>query len=205
MHQIDFNTLSSKLDKPTISTDILLGRVKLLDSSSRDTAAFNDNRYLPFYYHLGKEIDQSVKVIQIGAKLGLIGACFMQGCKHAVDWWAIEEEVLETSIPKNIIKSNLKMFCQGQSDLFVPWNSMDISLMSIEVNYEIAFLSESYNSELMKKYLEILWDHLISGGLLVVDYIQNEANMEIFKGFCRVKNREPHILDTRYGVGILIR
>ena len=82
---------------------------------------------------------------------------------------------------------------------------MDISLMSIEVNYEIAFLSESYNSELMKKYLEILWDHLISGGLLVVDYIQNEANMEIFKGFCRVKNREPHILDTRYGVGILIR
>lgn len=203
MDQIDFATLCSKLDKLYISTDILLGSVKLLDSSSRNTASFNDNRYLPFYYYLGKEIKHPISVIQIGTKLGLVGACFMQGCSHVADWHAIEDGS-DQRFPTNIIKSNLKKYCKGISDLET--TIATISDDSSEDDfYDIAFLSEKYDKDNIQSYLEFLWHRLKPEGLLVVDYIQNEVNLDVFKGFCRVKNREPKILDTRYGVGIIVR
>jgi hypothetical protein len=42
-------------------------------------------------------------------------------------------------------------------------------------------------------------------GLLVVDYINDKGTRQVFDKFCRVKNREPVIFNTRYGVGMVNR
>ncbi len=52
--------------------------------------------------------------------------------------------------------------------------------------------------------LEILWPFLSSGGLLVVDRVVSDKSVkDSFSNFCNIKNRDPFVIKTRYGVGIV--
>ena len=52
--------------------------------------------------------------------------------------------------------------------------------------------------------LEILWPFLSSGGLLVVDrVVSDKSAKDSFSNFCNIKNRDPFVIKTRYGVGIV--
>lgn len=210
MH-INFDLLEKTFTAGLAPTDILLGSVKLLDVSSRSAPAFQDNRYLPFYYHLGKLVKQPVVVHQVGVKLGLIAACFMQGCDYPVQWNGMEEIIDNVKLPKSIINSNLKKFSkngvEGRFCAF-PDKSMNVATAEFPVDLglaDLAFLTDKYDIDKTQNYLELLWEHLNPEGLLVVDYIHDDAVKTAFEGFCRVKNREPVIFNTRYRIGIVTR
>lgn len=202
--------LSSRLDNPTISSDILLAQVKLLDSSSRESPAFNDPRYLPFYYHLGQATSPK-KVEQIGPKLGLIAACFLQGCPTVEDWSSMDTMLDGKRPPMSIINSNIKKFFKGklnsehQTFCFgVHPNNLLIET-GVDYTFDMGLLTDQYSPEHTQIMLDYFWKHLNPSGLLVVDYIHDEAVGEVFRTFCRVKNREPLVFSTRYGVGIVTR
>lgn len=198
---MDLDFLQHKLDYNLIETSILLGAVKLLDSSSKDTPAFNDLRYFPFYYHLGTQIKPKI-IYQIGAKLGLIGACFMQGCKTVEEWHSMEN-FTELTLPASIIESNLKKFSSGKVE-FHGFNDNSLTQGIVDC-IDLGLLTEKYSKEKTKLYLEFFWKYLNPEGLLVVDYIDDDDVNESFHDFCRVKNREPHVFKTRYGIGIITR
>lgn len=190
--------MQTKLEFCLVDSSILLGTCKLLDSSSRLSPAFKDPRYFPFYFHLGTQITPK-RVVQFGSKLGLIGACFMQGCKTVEHWMAVDPS--EPKPPHQIIQSNLSKYCKGEAKAL----ELDGFLLGTERNIDLGLVTEKYPKEKFVEHLEFLWEHLQPEGLLVADYIDDDAVRDSFEGFCRVKNRKPDVFKTRYGVGILTR
>lgn len=190
--------MNIKLESYLVDSDILLGTCKLLDSESRSSPAFKDRKYLPFYYHLGTQTAPK-RVVQFGSKLGLIGACFMQGCKTVEHWLAVDPPEPKPAHP--VIQSNLSKFCKGE----VAALELGGFLLSTERDIDLGLVTEKFPKDKFVEHLEFLWEHLRPEGLLVADYIDDDAVRESFEGFCRVKNREPDVYKTRYGVGILTR
>lgn len=194
--------ISAKLDACLIESRILLGTAKLLDSASKDSPAFNDPRYFPFYYHLGKHVEVK-RVAQIGPVLGLPGACFLQGRRGVEEWYAMLPS--GSTQPATIIVANLKRYMSGLVNVYcVPAASLDNDSKP-DRPYDLALLTEKFEPEVTAKYLNYLWNGLSSEGLLVVDYIHDDAVKGTFDDFCRVKNRKPDVFKTRYGVGVLTR
>lgn len=193
---MDHVELKRKLDLAAIGSGVLLSKVKLLDLRTTETAAYRDSRYFPFYYHLGGQVSPE-RVLQIGPKLGLPAACFLQKCKTVDSWTIIEEP----NLPKSMIHANIQMYLKSKLVWFYSTN--DTAMLQ---NYDLALLTEEYDREQHTAHLNLLWDWLKPEGLLVVDYItMNETVRGSFNDFCRVKNREPVIFDTRYGTGIITK
>lgn len=188
--------LRAKLDSGLVSCQILLGRAKLLDQRSSDSAAYNDSRYLPFYYHLGAATCPSV-VCQIGSRLGLVGACFLQGCKGVREWrvWDVPEEGRPAS---GFVEPNLRGF--GAAEVHAGgWPAAWEGLA------DVALLTGHYGAARTAECLAFLWERLRPEGLLAADYIEDDDVGQVFRQFARVKNREAEVFRTRYGVGILTR
>lgn len=192
---MDAAYLKSKITNSFMRSETLLGMVKILDRSSRETPAYNDPKYLPFYYHLGTQCTPK-RVIQVGSKLGLIGACFSQGCKTIERWLAIDE--YSDNPPHNIILSNLRMYSEAN----IAYRLFDNGLF-VDNDADLCLLTEKYSLAATERYIELLWKSLRSEGLLVVDYIHDEATKKSFTEFCKVRNREPVLFDTRYGLGVV--
>lgn len=194
------NCVAEKFETKSISTDVILPHVKVNSATSKESPEFNDPRYLPFYYRLGYEIQPEFSV-QIGSKLGLVGASFLRSCKSIKEW-----HIYEKNNPNHrIVESNLKLYgCpkivfQNVED----YDKLDLEKTRLSAN--IAFLSESFDYKTSDIYLDFLWNCLKPEGLLIVDYIENKTTSESFYKFCVVKNRKPILFKTRYGVGILTR
>lgn len=183
--------LKSKLEKTDFDPEILLGSVKLLDEGSKETAAFKDSKYFPFYYHLGSQIKPK-NVIQIGPKLGLVGACFLQSCK-TVENWLIKDAFGE---PIPFIRSNLRKFA--------PKNCL-IEFGENDIKADLALFTEPCPKARFADFLNVLWDSLDSEGILLVDCLFEEFVEHKFTEFCSIKNREPVIFNTRYKVGIVTK
>lgn len=182
--------LDQKLKNSIINSEILLSGCKLIHKSIE----IDDKNYLPFYYHLGTQF-KAKNVIQIGSKLGLIGYCYMQSCKDVEIWNLIDN----FDFCKSFVESNLNQFKKIKVNYS---NKKDFE----NVNADLAFLTEKSEDKLENIHnLNYLWDNLNDKGLLIVDYIHDEAMSQAFDEFCRVKNKIGHKLKTRYGVGLIYR
>jgi hypothetical protein len=186
---MDYQALSDQVEKAAISSDILLSGTKLFDESDRQSPAYKDPRFLPFYYHLGKQVHPD-SVVQIGSKLGLTGVCFLQSC-HTVRRWLVLDDKFYS-----LARSNMRLHMGG----ILCRNTLS-EINTSRPQFDLALLTERIGDD-YSVHLEFLWNSLLPEGLLVADYI-NEDNA--FHDFCRVKNREPVVFKTRYGVGIIQR
>ena len=197
---MDIDVLKNKLSSSVINSSILLSKSKIFNSYFKETSEYKDNFYFPFYYHLGFQTNPK-KVCQIGSKLGLIGACFLQSNKNVEDWIIMDEieEAVNSSI--NLIKSNIKTHSKVNVDCI----NINNSLKNIDMFFDMCMLTDNFSEEKTKIYLEFLWSHLNKEGLLVIDYIQNGFMKDLFEEFCQIKNRIPVYFKTRYGIGIVTR
>ena len=71
--------LEEKLNKQ-LPSRIFLDRMRVLDEDSRKTSAYNDPKYIPFYYWLGTLIKPK-SLVEIGFRLGLFSGNFLKSCK----------------------------------------------------------------------------------------------------------------------------
>lgn len=195
---MDVLQLNSKLNSQTITTDILLGTCKLLDSNLRQSCTYLDPRYFPFYYHIGNQISPK-NVIQFGSKLGLIAACFMQSCKSIVNWITVEKK--DPQVPVFLIESNLKKFCKGSARLVQSDDTKTIE----ELPIDLGIVSDVFSKDELMDRLTFLWSNLNPEGLIIVDYIDQDVIGETFRVFCKLHNRESVFFKTRYGVAVVQR
>lgn len=177
-----------------ISTEVILPSIKVLNVSSKQSPEFLDPKYIPFYYRLGLELKCKI-AIQVGSKLGLIASSFLKGCKSIEEWHFFDE----IKPPINIIESNIKMSGCYKSDFNFPVD------LNKKINFlaDIAFLSQPYDSNSSLSYMKFLWDRIKSNSFLIVDYVFQPDVKKSFEDFCSIKNRNPKIIKTRYGVGII--
>jgi hypothetical protein len=198
---MDKSHLDARLANTHLDAAMLLSDAKLLDPATRDTPAFNDPRYLPFYYHLGGQLAPRAGY-QIGSKLGLVGACFMRGAKVTQSWAAADAPDPAVRHPARTIESNLSLYCKGAVSSVV---LDEAALRADGPPVDVCVLSERFPPDRAELYLDHLWRRLRSEGWLVVDYIGDEAGAAVFHKFCRVKNRQPVVFGTRYGLGVITR
>ena len=199
MDQI-LDIVASKFEERDISIDVILPNIKLLDSYSRQSPAFNDPRYLPFYYRFGCQV-RPKKVLQIGSKIGLVAASFLKGCKTVDEWFVIDE--LNSCL--NIVESNIKLNgCKKINFRFLDKNPI-IDSEEFEFFADMAIISEKFDAKKLMEYMEFAWSSLKTDCFLIVDYVKEKELNETFVSFFNIKNRKPFLFNTRYGVGVLTR
>jgi hypothetical protein len=196
--------IESKLKKQTISSRVLLDKLRLIDSYSRKSSQYQDPNYLPFYYYLGKFIFPK-SILHVGFNLGLPLCCFMQSCSVVERVLCFQRKSKEyyssklgLSNVKDIKGKNFNVdFYYG--DLF------DLECIAkIKIGFDMILITEKLNNDQINETLDMCWENLNFDGILVVDYINSNKHVgEIFKGFSKGKNRNFEIFNTRYGTGVL--
>jgi predicted O-methyltransferase YrrM len=190
--------LEEKLAK-NLPSSIFLSNMRFLDESSRFTAAYQDPSYIPFYYFLGTFIKPK-KVIEIGFKLGLFSGNLFKGCKETTKFLAFQEEKSEfysARLAKSNVKDNYKgelVVCVGSLPEFEALVNQD--------QWDCVIFNEETSYDKGRQYLEIVWHKLNLNGIIVIDHL-SKHNQELYKDFCKIKNRQETVVQTRYNVGLI--
>lgn len=199
------DVLAERLDRSHLNTQHLLGRCRLIDEGSRDTPAFTDPRYLPFYYHLGEAVP-ATSLVEIGFRLGLPSACFLQGCRGVEAFFGFREDQGEFYSPRLAV-GNVKDHFRGKIATAHGATTDPAFLDNLGGRrWDVVLIDEETEYDKHRTYLDLAWAALASGGLLVVDYLnRHEPSRRAFREFCATHGRPPAVLPTRYGVGIIQR
>lgn len=196
--------LKEDFEKQLMCSRILLDSFRLSDESSRKTGAYQDPRYLPFYYYLAKHVN-SKSLVEIGFRLGLASGCFFKRCKTVEHFLAFQEKDHELYSPR-LAHANIRDVYKGEFNTYVG-KVLDENFreMLSRRTWDLFFINENVSHDLHKSYLDLAWKHLSHDGLLVVDYVNpsNKSVYDSFTSFCRIQNRTPAFYNTRYGIGII--
>ena len=195
--------LNHELDRQTISASTLLSKFRVIDEASRKSAPYVDHRYIPFYYHLGKHV-QPKAMLEIGFRLGLFSGCFFKQCQTVEHLLAFQKKPNEYYSVRMGIK-NVTDNYKGDMHVYVGAISDDVFIKLLEArNWDLVIINEESTYEDHRLLLDLIWPHVSLGGLMTMDYITSHKPAgDIYVDFCKVHRREPVVVSTRYGVGLL--
>lgn len=199
--------VSTRLSTSALTTQHLLGRCRLIDEESRETSAFSDPHYLPFYYHLGANLPGTKNLMEIGFRLGLPSSCFLQGCPGVENYFGFHEESHGPYYSSRLARGNVLDHLNGTFDSFYGYIEDGKFLDNLRSQrWDVIIIDEEISYDKHRAYLDLVWSSLADDGLIVVDYLsQHEASRRAFREFCTTKSREPVLFPTRYGTGIIQR
>jgi hypothetical protein len=202
MEIIDFKKqLENSFNKQTISSRVLLSSFRLIHETSKKTGAFQDNRYTPFYYHLGKFVEPK-NIMEVGFYIGLLSGSFLKSCNSVQRFLAFQPK-MDGYYSSRLGSANIRDSYKGEFE-FYQGNLTDEKLFANTQELDMVIVNEEVNYDEHRVHLDILWEHLSLGGLVVMDYVDAwQPAKDAFIDFCKVKNREPHVFKTRYGTGIV--
>ena len=197
--------LENKLKTSSLSARTFLDRFRLIDESSRNTAAYNDPKYAPFYYHLGSLI-QPKNMVEIGFQLGLLSGCFLKSCK-TVDNFAAFQESSDNFYSTRIGRSNIRSLYKGKFNAHVgKFYDPEWFELFNSSKWDVIFLNEEMEYAQHMDRMESIWSQVAFNGLIVMDYINfHKPAQQAFLNFCKTKGRVPISIDTRYGVGVIVK
>ena len=192
------------LSKNLVGANILLDRFKVIDDNSRKTAVYNDPRYAPFYYHLGKYVKPK-KLVEFGFGLGFISGSFLTSCKSVERFVGFQPTPDEFYSP-TLGKANIKRVYKGNFESYVGGifdKRLDVILGA---GADFVIMNEETTYENHRVYMEFMWERMSLDGFMVIDHAhQHEPCRKAFADFCKIVNREPVLCKTRYGAGLIKR
>lgn len=198
-----FDALLKDFNKGLLPPKLLLSRFRLLDEQSRESRAYLDSRYLPFYYYLGKHFPKE-NLLVLGFGLGLETSLYLWDNKVTESTLAIQEPSLELYFEKYGL-SNVKQV--WKKDLCVYVGNFTDQLFQEKLNYKkwdiVLINQEKYDVCLL--WLNSIWSKLNDGSLICVDHMDNEEVKKAYLDFCKFKEKESLIFPTRYGVGVCLK
>lgn len=195
--------LRKQLESGNMPANILFSNLGFMNYQIKDSIRFCDSKNLPFYYHLGKQLFVS-KVLQIGLEdtSAYIGPCFMQSSKSIHHWIGIDNDMNKMI---NFVRSNIKSKMTDDGDCSILIGDFEYLKSKLKVfEFDLCIIATDKEKTFIEG-LEIAWPKLKDEGLLVCDYIsENTPDINnCFLKFCRVKNRQPVLFNTRNGVGVI--
>jgi predicted O-methyltransferase YrrM len=195
--------INKKLDQARISGKILLDRLRVIDETSRKTAAYADPRYTPFYYYLGHSVPAQT-LLEIGFNLGLLTTCFLKGCSTVESVLGFQERQEGFYSPR-LGRANVKSVYKKEFDLYVGDIIDDAFLEKISPKqWDVVIFNDETGHDKHLQYLDFVWPYIASNGIVVMDYIvRHTPAKQAFEAFCKAKNRVPVTFETRYGTGII--
>lgn len=197
-----FEQLENDLNKELIGTNILTSNFKLLDENSKKSSSYNDKKYIPFYYHLGKYI-KPINMLEIGIDLGFTSSCFLKSCK-TVEYVLGFQPKANIYWNKNFYISNIKKNYKKKIDFyygdFLDRNFID--LLDIK-KFDIAIINIKDNYDKLFTLCDLIYLNLNKEGYIVIDFIKNKKNEEIFFNIANGYKKEYKVFSTRYGTGVI--
>lgn len=197
--------VEAKLKKRLFS-HIFLDRMRLIEEDSRQSLAYNNPTYVPFYYWLGT-ISEAKTFVEIGFRLGLLSGNFLKSCKTVNYFLGFQETKGGEFYSDRLGKSNIKdVYKRGvyihsggcNDDVFIT------KLKSLDI--DLAIINEEVSYDKHRLYYDLLWPQMAKNGIIVADYLNKyKPSLVAFKDFCTSVNREPVYVKTDYGVGMVIR
>lgn len=190
--------------KKRLPSQIFLDRMRVIDEDSRQSFAYNDHTYAPFYYWLGTILKTNT-MIEVGIRLGLLSGNFLKSCKSVNKFLAIQEPCVGEYYSSRLARANIKDNYKG--DLFVYTGKIDdevfvAKLQSLE--FELAIINEEVSYDRHRLYFDLLWPQLSVDGLIVVEYAyKHKPSLLALKDFCISVNLEPIYINTTYGVALI--
>lgn len=195
--------LNHRLFKTFIPPRVLLGRFRFLEESSRTSHASLDRTYLPFYFHLGR-VFPTDSMVEMGFGIGLCSGFYLLGNPNIKTFLGFQQKTDEF-YSLRVGKHNNRNVCQGERYFhfgFPHDKEFADRLQSRKWGLAISEEKVAYDDHTLR--LNTLWDSLQDGGLLVVDYLDGHKPLKkAFDDLCKVKRREPAMIKTRYGIGIM--
>lgn len=194
--------LESDLEKQCVSPSVLLDRLRVVDEACRKSSAYVDPTYVPFFYYLGKYL-KPINLVEIGFNLGFCSTCFLKSCNTVKKIVVFQEQTKEYYSSKFGIK-NIKSLHRG--DFIFVDNKLNLEPVLDKNQWQLALFNIETDYDKSLFLLDTIWKNLDFDGYIVVDHVKSNENIQkVFDVFCKMKNREPIFISTRYGVGIVQR
>ena len=194
-----------KLSK-RLPSNIFLDRMRVIDEDSRQSLAYNNPTYVPFYYWLGTMLETKT-LVEIGFRLGLLSGNFLKSCKKVNYFLALQEVKTGEFYSDRIGKGNVKDNYKGNFYVHTGHYNEDVfitKLKSLEI--DLAIINEETTYDKHRVYYDLIWPQMAKDGIIAVDYLKKyKPSLLAFNDFCRSVNREPVCVNTDYGVGMVIR
>ena len=175
--------LENKLKFQTVSSNILLSKCRLIDETSRKSGQYQDPFYFPLYFPL---------------------CCFLQG-SESVDRIFCFQNKDGNFYSEKLAISNIKDVRKSININYYYGSMFDREFQKYaEIMYDLILVNEEKtNADSLNNLLDICWACTNLDGLIIVDKVRSDANInKCFINFCKINNRDPILINTRYGTGI---
>lgn len=197
--------LSRRLESALVPPAALLGNLGLIDESSRHTGQYQDPRYLPFYYHLGR-VFAPRRLLFVGLDIGLHLACMLKGCPAPESAFCVQGTSESFYSPRLAI-SNAKS--AGGRELKVGVHIGDLRdpdlLVAASGPFDAAAITSEMSGDSLIEAMDFCWGRISERGFLCVDRLSKKGFRELFEDFCQGRGAERAFFDTRYGCGIAVK
>jgi hypothetical protein len=151
----------------------------------------NNDDYLIFYF-LGKIINPN-SIVAYSPCSGIELACFLNGCK-------ISEIVCISSFDKKLIpnvrsvyKDNISLY----SNVYIAIDEF------IKKKFEVFLIFNMSNYDEARESLETFWNYSLSGSIFLINRMN--SNNKVVIDFCRSKNINFEVINSRFGLGIFVK
>ena len=195
-------SLVSDLSRSLVSPHILLDNLNMIREWDRQLSQYVDPLYMPFYYHLGKRLEVK-RLIEMGFGLALNSTCFMKGCRTVQKFFAFQDKTDEYYSNKLALQNVRKVY---RNEFFYHYGKLtDIEFEKRlgHCEWDLAIFNEQTGYDQHLLGFDMVWKQIAEGGYMVVDHVDSQNASKAFANFCKIQNRIPIIIKTRYGVGIV--
>lgn len=190
--------------KKQLPSHVFLNRMRVIDEDSRQSFAYNDHTYVPFYYWLGTILKPQT-MIEVGLRLGLLSGNFLKSCKTVNRFVALQENKSGEYYSSRLAKANVKD--NYKKDLYIHVGSIDDDIFSTKLKsmeFDLAIINEETSYDRHRLYFDLLWPQMAADGFIVVDYVEKHKFSSLaVKDFCTSINLEPIYINTTYGVALI--
>lgn len=162
-----------------------------------------DPTFLPFYFQLGKFIDVK-NLLEFGFDLGMPSGCLMESCKTIEHFLAFRKSNTQY-YTKRLAISNIHSIFKKKFDLWIG-NETDPEFMKMVFLHKwncVVICESGQEEKTYKAYLDLVWNQLDHGGIIVVDFLNDQPVKGAFEAFCELQSRKYVKINTLRGTGII--
>lgn len=163
----------------------------------------SDPTFMPFYFQLGKLLKVK-KLIEFGFDLGMPSGCLIEGCGGIEHFLAFRKDVGQY-FTKRLGISNIHSITKKKFDLWVG-NETDPEFMKMVFihKWDCAIICDSsHNEKTYRAYLDLIWNQMQYGAIIVVDFLGEPPVKAAFESFCDLQGRNHVRINTLRGTGII--
>lgn len=190
--------VENNLKKQIISGKYILDRFCLIDETSRKSAAYLDHTYAPFYYYLGKKLNNAKSLIEIGFDLGLLSSSLLISCKTIEHFLGIKEKNENFTSNKIGIKNIDKVYKKEKKAIIGKMNEDKILIEIKKRKWDVVIINEEKDYDKNLEYIQRIWPDIADNGIVISEYLFNPAVHEAVKSFSKKEQIKMHVFKTRY-------